>query len=128
MSLPITEVATRLTKQYIKLAQGMAIYHGNDYIGDDELRVLKQVAIHTAPSMPEILIRTIYKNTDDVLTITRKEILEKVPFSEGTLTTLLTDMQILGLIKLVSGGPKKKSEYKLTGHIKEIIEVAKIYQ
>lgn len=128
-SIPTTEVATRLTKVYMKLAMGVAIYYDDPDIGDNSLRVLRKVAIDTAPAMQEHTVKSIYTRwyDSDGEEVSSTDVLKDVPFCNATLAGVLNDLVTLGIIKKIKGQNGVKSYFVPTQNTVKMIQGAGIY-
>ena len=125
-AIPTTEVATRLTKQLMKLAMGVAIYYGHDKIGDDEMRIVRKVCIDTAPAMQQHAtnaVLRIWRKTKSPVSI--EDILPHVPFCAATLAEVVRDLCTLGILeKLKEEARLNKFTYRPTPVLLEIAEGA----
>jgi hypothetical protein len=86
---PEAEIGTRLTKQLLKLAQALAIFHEHSTIGHDEMKCLIRVAKDSIPKQrlelvtalvdsKEFLSTTIIGEASNIPTQTAKESLEEL--------------------------------------------------
>lgn len=128
-SKPITEIGTRLAKQFMKLAIGLAIYYEDTVIGEKELRIIRLLAKDTCPDRITDIIEALYKeenqNTDhkiDVLWF-----MEKTNLSQPTVSRITQELLALALIKRTSGMDRLKTFYCLEPAFKELLKRTRIF-
>lgn len=117
---PEAEIGTRLTKQLLKLAQAIAIFHEHDEIGDDEMVCLTRVARDSIPKQRYALLNCLaaqdgYSDTtslgdeSDLPTQTVREILEE-----------------LWMLKLVDRRGTNTFEWRLNDKTRELVAQSRI--
>lgn len=124
-SLPIQEIATRVTKQLSKLAMGIAIFRNHTSIGDYEIEICRRVALDTCPDRVEMLVRFINsKKGEPVFT---KDLIEFTNLSSATISKMCESLTALRIISRVKGQERIASAYVLGKNIKHLVEVSNIY-
>jgi len=121
---PMTEVGTRLAKQFCKLAYGISIYRNEDYISERTYRIVATVAQDTTPDRVEEVVKQMYID-DPGGYKTTKEISARTKFPESTVRFLLQDMVLLNILEREPG---RKGRWRLTSDMVEIMNYLKLYQ
>lgn len=123
---PFTELPTRLSKQFCKIAMGTAQFRWQEEVTEDQYEIVKKIAKATAPSKMEKIVSTIYS---------------KDPFGEFSVDVIahlinlpsITTQRVLENLTIVNMLEKSKrsrmgSSYRLTENAHELIEHAGLYE
>jgi hypothetical protein len=124
-SRPTHELGTRLSKQLVKLAIGLAFYYGNNEIGEMELRLVSQVAFASIPDKVEEVIRVLHQNNGHMIT-TSELARATTSFNKITCARTLTDLHLLKVVKkreAISG-----NRWALAGSMKRLIKGSEAFE
>ena len=116
---PQAEVGTRLTKQFLKLAQGLAIFYQHDSIGEDEYKVLLRIAQDTVPNQRMRLVLAMAGA--DLLST--KEAGDRAKIPTETAKEILED---LWMLKLVDRSGEAIFSWQLTNNINNLLQQARL--
>jgi hypothetical protein len=122
---PFTELPTRLTAQYYKLAQGIGMFKRKKVLDDDEYQVIKKIAIGTVPSRLESFVHIMW-NGGAGKGFFVNDIASKIGLPPTTATRVAENLAMINIIKK-TGVIGAKVEYKLTEDITSIITHGQIY-
>lgn len=126
MYKPAVEVGTRLAKQLAKLALGIAIYRGKMRIDWETYRLIRKVALDTAPDRVEEIIRRLWQlcptkndaaKTNDVSARTRLPV--------ATCFRILQDLELLKLVD--RHGKGNKYEWSVSEKLTKLIRDARLF-
>lgn len=123
---PSYEVGTRLAKQLSKLGIGIAIHLGHNAVADEEFRIIRRVAIDTAPDRIEIIVRKLFQacpNKSDALRTQKVADLTRLP--QATIFRVLQDLELLQIVDRTGDG--QKHVWKLNNKVEALIGRAGIY-
>ena len=124
---PATEVGTRLAKQLAKLGMGMAIYQGKKMVDLDIYRVIRKVALNTAPDRVEEIIKQVWKRTaDPKATLKTGEISFITRLPVTTCFRVLQDLELLQVMDRIGQG--NKFEWRLNKTILKLIKEGRVYE
>jgi hypothetical protein len=127
--IPTAEVGTRLAKQFVSLAKGIALFRQSTTITDDIMRVVVQVGKDTAPDRVEATVRQLYVNRnapmDDDGHHSTTQVGEWTRLPQNTMSFLLQDLEML---KIVRRKPGRTGYWKLDPLIVKWIEDLKAYE
>ena len=98
---PQPEVGTRLTKQFLKLAQGLCLFYSHDIVGQQEYEVILRVAQDSIPRQRLKLVLSILSCEP----MTTQQIGDKATIPTTTNKELLEDLWMLELIKRTGENP-----------------------
>ena len=98
---PQAEVGTRLTKQFLKLAQGLCLFYAHDIVGQQEYEVVLRVAQDSIPRQRLKLVLSILGCEP----MTTQQIGDKATIPTTTTKELLEDLWMLDLIKRTGENP-----------------------
>lgn len=132
------EVGIRLTKQFYKMAMGIALFRQESFITEEVFNIMRKVAIDTTPTRNEHMLRAIW-GTPVNHGITSKELEDKVHLPNMTIKRILGNLAHLealgrwlpprkkmkGTSKLVSGGAER---YYINPWLQNIIEHTNLYE
>jgi len=131
LCLPVREVGTRLAKQMVKLGVGISVFRDKQVIDEETLAILKLVALDTAPDRVNALVKFIWDNTkqDPKAFIGTKEIASVVKMSDATISRVMQDCLVLGLIQRSKNGdgPFGGNKYRLSASLEELVRTSGIY-
>jgi len=122
---PFMELGTRLAKQYVKLAMGIAMFKRKEAIDDEELNIIRTMAKSTVPSKQESLIQSIMVN-DPEGAYTNGDISEMLSLPTITSQRVAENLAMLGVLKKVKISPMKY-EWVLTNEYYDLMERSGIY-
>ena len=98
---PQAEVGTRLTKQFLKLAQGICLFYEHDIVGQEEYKVVLRVAQDSIPRQRLKLVLSILGCEP----MTTQQIGDKATIPTTTTKELLEDLWMLDLIERTGENP-----------------------
>jgi hypothetical protein len=108
MFKPMTEIGTRLAKQFAKLMLGISLYRGESMVSEATLGIIVSVAQHTAPDRVEEIVKQMFiMGCEDYI---KTDIISewcKLPLE--TTRHILSDLMMLNLMeksKMRGGGWK----------------------
>ena len=124
---PVREIAIRLSKQYMKLCQGIAIFYDHDTIGEIETKIVKKVARDTCPDRTEYIVRQMYLLGGNVQ-VNAEWLVEKTKLSSTTISAVVNDLMPLGILRRVGGKERWECTYVIGDDLRACIERAGIYE
>lgn len=126
LCMPIVEVGTRLSKQLIKLAMGIAIFHGKDEIDAEILDILKLVAWDTCPDRVANIVRAIRTAMEDKGFAIAKEIISGAKISDPTWNRLQEALKLLNIVEKVDEVhiPGQPARWVLSKKVTDLYEKA----
>lgn len=132
-SLPSQEVATRLTKQYFKLSQGLAIYHNEATVTEKQMRIIRRIACDTIPEMMQLIMSKVYKlvKASETGWFTRNAITDamRVDLCSQTVTSRLEDLVVLKILrKAKDASHSTKVIYGITDDMMVTIEKSQVFK
>ena len=92
--IPEPEIGTRLVKQFVKLARGIAAVRGKHEVGEEEYAVIARIARDTLPSKRCATVRIIYELYEEGF-VTSQQVGERLRLSTDTATEVLEDLWLL---------------------------------
>jgi hypothetical protein len=120
---PSAEVPTRLSKQLLKLGIGMTVFTRQKEISEATYNTLAKTARDTAPDRVEMVVRALYlRRTDDYMTT--NEVAAAVRFPVNTISFLLNDLDLLGLVRRRQG---KTPGWVLSAPMMDLMEELNLY-
>ena len=120
---PSAEVPTRLSKQLLKLGIGMTVFTRQKEISEATYNTLAKTARDTAPDRVEMTVRALYlRRTDDYMTT--NEVAAAVRFPVNTISFLLNDLDLLGLVRRRQG---KTPGWVLSAPMMDLMEELNLY-
>lgn len=125
-SKPFREVGTRLSKTLAKFAMNLAFTLGKKEIGEEEYRIVKKMILDTIDQRAEEIVRKIYNRTphkDD--TIATRDVARLTRYNSSTIGRILNDLNLLRIVERT--GKNNKFEWRVSDHIRELIERAGFY-
>ena len=126
---PRTEIATRLVKQFVKLAVCLAIVMNKETIDKQVMNILAKVTIDTAYGFPFEIAHFLYNKTQGAPVAV---IASHLDLAETTVKRNLTDMQELGTVtrrheKNKSGiGGRDAHYYYLSQEVRELFKLSEL--
>ena len=125
-SKPFREVGTRLSKNLAKLLIHLAFVLGHNAVGEEEYRIIKKIILDTIDQRAEEIVRKIYVATpheDD--TISTRDVARITRYNGSTVGRIMNDMNLLHIVE--RQGKNNKFEWRVTKHIRELVEKAGFY-
>jgi len=126
LTMPIKEIGTRIGKQLCKLAIGIAVYLDHAEVGEDELRLVRQVACDTCPDRFEYIINLLLSNTPEEPKDS-KWLIERTGLSQSTMHRVAEDLQALRIIKKTAGSHGLLSMYVAHPDLADLAKKAGLY-
>lgn len=126
-SKPFREVATRLGKTFAKLLMYLARMEFRTEVNEDDYRLIRKIILDTSDQRAEELVRKLYVATptpDDL--ISTKEIAFKTHYNQATISRILNDYNLLRIVE--RSKDIKKHEWRVSDHIRNMIEVSGMYK
>ena len=125
-SKPAAEYGTRLVKQLVKLMLATAYINGRKVINKHDYSLVKKVVIDTIPQRIEDILKCLYLNCPTINdTLKTKEVAFKTKYTIGTISHVLADLEILGVV--VKTGKQNIYEWTVSQYIRDLITSAEIY-
>jgi hypothetical protein len=122
---PVSEIGTRLSKQFCALAMGIGIYRREKTITNESLDVVRSVAKDTAPDRVEEIVKQLYlMPADSEEYVMPGAISEWTRLPSGTVSLLLQDLNMLHIVQKESG---KLGAWRLSASVRALIDGAHIY-
>lgn len=126
-SKPAAEYGTRLVKQLVKLMKAICYINDIKVIGEHEYNTAKKVMLDTIPQRIEDVVRCLHQNCSTINdTLRTKDIAAKTKYTVGTISHVLADLDILGVV--TKTGKQNIYEWTLSKYIRDLIEKASIYK
>lgn len=126
MSKPFREVGTRLSKNIAKFLMNLAFVLGKKVVGDEEYRIVKKIILDSIDQRSEEIVRKIYiaaPTIDD--TIATREVARITRYNGSTVGRIMNDLNLLRIVE--RQGKNNKFEWRVSQHIRELIERAGFY-
>jgi hypothetical protein len=123
---PVPEMGTRLAKQLMKLAMGIAMFHRRNHIKKADLRPSIQVARDSAPDMVEIIVQQMYLRSMDNFATTA-DIAKWTRVPEATTLKFLQDLYLLKVVQMHRGA-RMTTSWRLTKSIRGMMEPLTLYE
>jgi hypothetical protein len=120
--VPEPEAPTRFVKQMVALASGLAVVHGRDAIGDDELRIVHRVGMDCIPTIRRRVLAAL-ANGDligDDGTLDTSRIAGAAQFSTPAVKRTLEDLHGLGVVEREKAGSVKADRWSITNEMSGI--------
>jgi len=123
---PFMEIGTRLAKQFVKLLLGIGMFRHIQKLTLDEYAIIKNIALATAPSRLEEIVRWMCKR-NKLSTYSPSEVSEAIGLPTETSKRMLENLAMLGVLRKtrISG---IKTEWYMDETFLEIIQLTEIYQ
>ncbi|MFC1905626.1 hypothetical protein ACFLXL_02320 [Chloroflexota bacterium] len=112
---PEAEIGTRLTKQLLKLAQAVALFHEHECIGQDEMQSLVRVARDSIPRQRFAVVKALAENESYLDTVNIGQI-SNTP--TPTAKEILEELWMLDLVERKGSG---SFEWRLNDKTRDII-------
>jgi len=126
-SRPSAEVGSRLGKQLAKLAQSLAIIHGNPQVTKREYNLVRKVMVDTIPQRIEDILHATWKETQNPPHVVTSQYLAGVTrYPHATITRILQDMNVLNIVERVTMA-KQGAGWKLSEYILGLLTPSEIY-
>ena len=121
---PFIEISTRLSKQFLKFAMGIAYFRGESRITDYHYNILKNIACGTVPYKMEHSFRKMYKQYKDTFTLT--QVTDLIGLPSSTCTKLIEDFRQLKILDGVRVS-NIQTIYKVNEEFKQTVNGAELY-
>jgi hypothetical protein len=121
---PFSELGTRLAKQLHKLGYGIGQFRRIERIGDPEYKILRDVAISTAPSRMETIVRKVFE-TDPGRAYGTDELSDLLGLPTLTAQRLAENLVLISIFAKEKTG--FKFVYRLSDPARQLIETAELY-
>ena len=122
---PFMEMATRLSKQFIKLLMGICMFRRKLEATNAEYNLIVKLARGTIPTRVEDVVHALYEKKGE--TFTTSEIAAIVGLPSATCSRLSENLVMLRVME-VNRLSSFKSEYKFTTEFLDIIEKCEVYK
>jgi hypothetical protein len=122
------EIGTRLAKQFMKLAFGIAIYYGEETIGKRTMRLMAKVALDSVPDKMEEVLRALYELSGlQGKGVTIGEVAKKSKrLTQSTVYRAMDDLLLIGVAKREKHGDT--IGWSLSDHVRDMIAVSKVFE
>ena len=122
---PFMEMATRLSKQFIKLLMGICMFRRKLEATDAEYQLIAKLARGTIPTRVEDVVRALYAKRGE--TFTNTEIANVVGLPSATCSRLSENLVMLKVFD-VNRLASFKTEYRFTPEFLDIINKCEVYK
>jgi hypothetical protein len=123
---PTYEWGTRLGKQLMKLAMGVAVYLGHPAVGAEEYRTLLVVARDTCPDRAHALVRELwFSNPNGLDGETTYDLAVRSRLPDQTVHKVMQDLSLLGVVDRRGSG--RRYVWCLSKHMVELISKGDVY-
>lgn len=122
---PISELGTRLAKQFCKLLLGIGMFRRITTVTDEEYQIVKDIAVGTVPSRMEDIVRMMYTR-NKTGNYDPKEIAEVTGLPQMTTSRIIENLGMLGIFRKEKISALK-TQWRLSDDILSIMERAEIY-
>lgn len=119
---PGSESPIRLVKQLYRVAVGLARVENKHVVDEDDVEIVKKIALDTCPSRIELFVRRMHEAN---MPLQHFEIAARSDFDLRTVTMVLNDLVMLKIITGAKIGSKRY--YELSFLSKELIRKGKIF-
>lgn len=127
ISKPAAEYGTRLAKQHFKLMKSLCYVSNRKEINEEDYLISKKVMIDTIPQRIEDIVRCLHQSCPTINdTLKTKEIAIKTKYTIGTVSYVLANLDILGVV--TKTGKQNIYEWTLSNYIRNLILNAEIYK
>ena len=123
---PSIAVGARISKQFAKLALGIAMFRGKPAVTFDEFQICARVARDSAPDMVEELVRLMYVNRRNKWTST-KELCEWTRFPSQTVSRILENLRILRVVQREKGETGMGYRWRVGNTMRQIMQPLSLY-
>lgn len=125
-SKPSAEVGSRIGKQFAKFCVSLAIVRNKKEVTEEEYAVCRKVAIDTLSQRNEDVLRTlILEKSKGKETLRTKELGTLTMYPHSTISRVLADMQMLGIVDRV--GRNSIWEWKASNYVLDLINRSGLY-
>ena len=125
-SKPAAEYGTRLVKQLVKLMKAICYVNEKKVVDESTYKIAKKVMVDTIPQRIEDILRCLYHSCPTINdTLKTKEIAYKTKYTVGTVSHVLADLDILGVV--VKTGKQNIYEWTVSEYIRSLIAQAELY-
>lgn len=121
---PITELGTRLAKQFLKLLFGVGMFRGKAVVGEDEYEIIKKTAISTCPVRMIDLFHVIRKKCNEFFMV--EELANHTNFPNITISRILENMVMLDLVRKRKEG-LFKTDYYISPVFNNLIKKSEVF-
>jgi hypothetical protein len=110
--IPEPEMPARFVKQLFELLRGVAVVLGHDEATGEDMDRVARVALDSIPAVRRVVLRAVatMPTVDDTLKTTA--ISQAVQYASATVRRALEDLQALGILEVVKGGPGKSDAWR----------------
>jgi len=118
---PTIEDAERATRYLYNLARGNAVWHGRNYVTEDDLSVIRSIVLSSAAKERCELLKMLIRNNGQV---TSAEFMQQRMVSRSTVLKTMKQLEVLGLVDeiTVPGTTKDFKAIRLKDHFMWILE------
>lgn len=126
-----TELGTRLLIEFTKQSMGMALFHRQDEVLEEQYQIVKRMGKVTAPKNLEYIIQSIYR-TDKFAKYDLKMLTDFIGLPSMTVRTMIQDLHMLGVLRKINLEKMDKFgnryEYKLSEKFLSLTSDAEVYK
>jgi hypothetical protein len=110
--VPEPEMPARFVKQLFELLRGVALVLGHEEATGEDMDRVARVALDSIPAVRRVVLRAVatMPMVDDTLKTTA--ISQAVQYASATVRRALEDLQALGILEVVKGGPGKSDAWR----------------
>ncbi|MGH8064808.1 MAG: hypothetical protein ACRERE_06115 [Candidatus Entotheonellia bacterium] len=110
--VPEPEMPARFVKQLFELLRGVALVLGHKEATAEDMDRVARVALDSIPAVRRVVLRAVatMSTVDDTLKTTT--ISQAVQYASATVRRALEDLQALGILEVVKGGPGKADAWR----------------
>jgi len=126
-SKPTVEMPMRLCTMLATTAIMRALVYGRSEVNEDDLKLIRKIALDTVNQRDEEILRQTYKlNKSETLEPTKRNIQRASSYTSFTVEQVIQDFAMVGVLKVVR--TKRKIYYEFTDNMKTILDKAFIYK
>jgi hypothetical protein len=124
---PVIELATRLGKQFKKLAVSLALAGERDDVDESDYQLVSKTALDTVPQRREDIVRAMYRECPDPNdTMRTRDVAIQTHYPLSTAARMLDDLMVLGVVDRV--GKRNLYEWTLAPVVREQIARVGFYR
>ena len=123
---PVSEMGTRLAKQFAKFLLGLALFHQSPEVTDEHYRLVARVAMDTIPDRADIVVRSVWSvSRGGAVFAPTEEIITLARMNSETVRAVLDDLLTLQLVDVQREGHGRT--WRLSGRIERIVRDLCLY-
>jgi hypothetical protein len=123
--VPEPEMPARFVKQLFELLRGVALVLGHQEATTEDMDRVARVALDSIPAVRRVVLRAVatHREVDESLKTT--QVIQAVQYASATVRRALEDLQALGILEVVKGGPGKPDAWRPYDEWKPVLDTLK---